>query len=103
MTALKNVHGAGEVEGSNDADGSDGVPNLRRHKYVNFARENKGGEVTSMSACLARSLGNTWPGIWRLMPHARSAMSTTSCTSPRPSLAILPISIEMSRPRGSMF
>jgi hypothetical protein len=60
------VHGAGEVEGSDDADCADRVPNLQRKFVYNCELPNQNsvqiddfGYSTSMRACLARSLGNT--------------------------------------------
>ncbi len=60
------VHGAGKVEGSDDADCADRVPNLQRKVAYNSELPNQNsvhidnfGHSTSMRACLARSLGNT--------------------------------------------
>eukprot|EP00158_Paraphelidium_tribonemae_P000122 Partr_v1_DN17237_c0_g2_i1_m19494 putative NA len=52
----------------------------------------------SSSVCPGRSDGSTCPAMVRLMPHAMSATSMNSCTSPTPSVSSLPISSDTSRP-----
>ena len=57
----------------------------------------------SIMRCMGRSLCSVGPEKKRLWPTAKSQMSIISCTSPRPSVRILPISSETSRPRSSFF
>ncbi len=57
----------------------------------------------SIMRCIGRSLCSVGPDRNRLWPTAKSQMSIISWTSPRPSVRILPISSETSRPSISFF
>ena len=59
-----------------------------------------GCQVSSMR-CPGRSETIVRPNSWRERPTARSQMSIISCTSPRPSCAILPVSSVTSAPSAS--
>ncbi len=59
-----------------------------------------GCHVSSMR-CPGRSDAMVRPNSWRERPTPRSQMSIISCTSPRPSDTILPVSSVTSAPRSS--
>src|SRR5439155_195109 len=56
----------------------------------------------SINRWLGRSDAMVSPCSWRERPTANSQMSIISCTSPRPSGRIFPVSSETSSPRGSL-
>ena len=59
--------------------------------------------VTLGMLSIGRSLAIVRPCSWRDRPTAKSAMSTHSCASPRPSCTILPASSVTSLPSSSFF
>jgi hypothetical protein len=61
------------------------------------------GWYCSYMRCAGRSECMVRPCSWRERPTAKSQMSIISCTSPRPSCKILPISALTSLPSGSLY